>query len=50
MLAGLANNMNQIAKKYNQGERMPIELMRVLEQVGQVIKKIMHDDRSDKNR
>lgn len=50
MLAGLANNINQIAKKYNQGERMHIELVRMLGQVEQIIKKIMHDDRSDKNR
>jgi hypothetical protein len=49
-LTGLANNMNQIAKKYNQGDRQHVELVRVLAQVDQVIKKIMHDDREDENR
>ena len=31
ILVGLANNMNQIAKKYNQGDRVFLELHKTLE-------------------
>jgi hypothetical protein len=45
VLAGIANNLNQISKKYNQGERMHIELIRTLGQVQQIINKLIANDR-----
>ena len=42
-LAGIANNLSQVAKKYNQGERVHTELLRVLQLVEQSIKNIMND-------
>ncbi len=43
ILAGIANNLSQVAKRYNQGERIHTELLRVLEQVEQSLKNIMYD-------
>lgn len=42
ILSGIANNLNQIAKKYNQGERIHTELLRVLQLVETSIKNIMY--------
>jgi len=44
-LVGLANNMNQIAKRYNQGDRMFIELQKTLQSSQQVIDKLISYDR-----
>ena len=42
ILAGVANNLNQVAKKYNQGQMLHTELLRVLQLVEQSIKNIMY--------
>jgi hypothetical protein len=44
-LVGLANNMNQIAKKYNSGDRMFLELTTTLESTKGIIKRLLHYDR-----
>jgi uncharacterized protein (DUF1778 family) len=46
-LVGLANNMNQIAKKYNQGERLFIELQKTLACTHQVIDNLIGYDRKN---
>ena len=49
-LVGLANNMNQIAKRYNQGDRMFLELQRTIENTHQVIDSMIGYDRKNQNR
>jgi hypothetical protein len=44
-LAGIANNINQIAKRYNQGERMHGELLKVLSSTHVIIDKLTGNDR-----
>lgn len=44
-LVGLANNMNQIAKRYNQGDRMFIELQNTLSRTQLIIDKLIRYDR-----
>ncbi|MHC1705196.1 MAG: plasmid mobilization relaxosome protein MobC [Tenuifilaceae bacterium] len=46
-LVGLANNLNQIAKKYNQGNRMFTELDKTLSAIQVVIDKLIGYDRKD---
>ena len=46
-LVGLANNMNQIAKRYNQGDRMFSELSKTLISTQIVIDKLILYDRKD---
>jgi len=45
VLAGLANNMNQIAKKYNQGERTHFELLKTITSTQAIIDKLTGNDR-----
>ena len=47
VMAGLANNLNQIAKAYNQGNRMHFELQEVLSEIRMIIKKLISDVRED---
>lgn len=44
-LVGLANNMNQIAKKYNQGDRIFVELIKTLDNTQVIINKLLDYDR-----
>ena len=44
-LVGLANNMNQIARRYNMGDRMYMELHCVLSDVKAIIQKLLSDAR-----
>ena len=46
-LVGLANNLNQIAKKYNQGNRMFTELDKTLSAIQIVIDKLIKYDRKN---
>jgi hypothetical protein len=48
-LVGLANNMNQIAKKYNQGDRLFVELGKTLVSTQEVINKLIGYDRQNHN-
>lgn len=49
-LVGLANNMNQIAKKYNQGDRVFLELHKTLDSTQKVIDRLIGYDRKNENR
>ena len=39
-LTGMANNLNQIAKAANKGERLNLDMLNMLEEISQLIKEI----------
>jgi hypothetical protein len=44
-LAGMANNLNQVAKRYNSGHFMQAELSRLVGEIKLVVEKILSDGR-----
>lgn len=44
-LVGLANNMNQIARRYNVGDRMYMELDKVLVEIKILVQRLISNDR-----
>lgn len=45
VLVRLSNNMNQIAKRYHQGERIHVELIKTIAETQTLIDKLTHNDR-----
>jgi len=47
LLVGIANNLNQLSKAYNQGSRMHFELLQTLSDVQEIIKNLLKHVRED---
>ena len=50
VLTGMANNMNQITKRYHVGDTTHLALIRTVSSIEELIKKMLRDDREDQNR
>jgi hypothetical protein len=46
-MVGVANNLNQIAKKYNSGDRMFFELQKTLESIQFIVDKLIEHAREN---